>query len=373
MTRPQVSDFYTGHLRVTPSRAGVPPADWFGNATSGKSAAAEMRAAGATVAERVEAQFVLSRRGFADAYTNERQGVPLGVPGSATDPHKVVTVGVLVGIMGDDPGRAAIERHVVEGRMPRPTSADQAMEILMSRPRMESFLAPGEGSAADSPLTTGSAFYFDVTSVQVDPTASVRNVLHRQAKVVGLFETGVDMLDSFTLVAPASEVRQLLGRSGDETVPNVLVVTAGAAQARDVAARNHWATQGTSDFAQQFVGQMIAVLQGVGWLVSSLLFILPAALIGHGLARQLSSQQRELAVATAIGVPSRTLADALALQVLAMAGWACVIGPLPLGFAVTWRSAAVAATVTAIAVAVGLWVGVRSRARLPLAASLRAG
>ena len=385
-TLAQAADFYTGQLRITPSRPGTPPADWFAAGAAG-----ELRDAGLSVSERVEAQYVLSRRSFGDIYANEQHGVPIDGSGNAADPQKVVTFGVLVGIVDSDPGMPDLQGHMVAGRMPRVSQPD-TVEVLMSESRARAFLSPQEQNVPGSVLAIVGAFSFDVTSAQVDPTSSQRAVLHSAAKVVGLYTTGVDILDAHTLVAAAPDVSYLLG-NGRDPAANVLLVQGGPlAAAREVAARNHWASQDTRAFADDFVGQLIGVLQAVAWLVAALLFLLPTALVAHGLARQLSGQQRELAVATAIGVPTRTLADALAMQVFTMAAWACLAtavltllmwlilpavlpsapAPLPLGFTVTWRSVLVAAGVTAVSVAVGLWVGMRSRARLPLAASLRA-
>lgn len=384
-TLDQVADFYTGDLRLTPSHPGALPADWFPDG-----AADELRAAGATVAARVEGQYVLSRRGFVDAFAGERQGVPVGVPGGAPDPERAVHLGSLVGLDDGDPGASAIASHLAEGRLPRAGSAD--MEVAMSVARARSLLTAAELEVPGPLLRLVGEFRFDVTSAQLDPDAPSRTLIHRNAKVVGLFSTGVDMLDTFTLVAAAPDVRGLLAqdRAG---AANALLVLDGAAHARPVAQRNGWATQDTHAFAGGYVGELVAVLQAAAWLVTGLLFLLPTLLVGHGLARQLSSQQRELAVATAIGVARGTLAKALALQVFTMAGWAVaaatglslllvlllpvalagVPAPLPLGFTVTWASVGVAAAVTTVSVLAGLWVGLRSRARLPLAAVLRTG
>jgi hypothetical protein len=384
-TLDQVADFYTGDLRVTPSQPGALPADWFADG-----AVEQLRGAGATVAARVEGQYVLSRRGFVDAFAGEREGVPVGVPGGAPDPERAVHLGSLVGLDDGDPGASAIAAHLVEGRLPRAGGAD--MEVVMSVSRARSLLTAAEREVPGPLLRLVGEFRFDVTSAQLDPGASSRTLIHRNAKVVGLFATGVDMLDTFTLVAAAPDVRGLLAQDRAGAV-NAILVLDGAAAAHPVAARNGWATEDTRTFAGGYVGQLVAVLQAAAWLVTGLLFLLPTLLVGHGLARQLSSQQRELAVATAIGVAPGTLARALSVQVLAMAGWAvaaaaalCLLlvlvlpaalqgvpAPLPLGFAVTWASVGVAAAVTALSVLAGLWVGLRSRARLPLAAVLRTG
>jgi hypothetical protein len=392
-TLDQVADFYTGDLRITPSRTGAIPADWFPT-----DAAAELTRAGATVAERVEAQFVLSRRSFVDTYLNERNDVPVGVPGSSADPQKVVTLGAVVGLRPADPGLAAINEHLVAGRLPcgieaRATCPDpeDAIEIVMSQARAEGFLTDAEKKVPGRLLDIVGTFSFDITSARLDEGREER-VIFTRAKVVGLYATGVDILDSFTLVASARDVQYLLGVS-ESTATNVLAVQSGAAAASRVAAREGWATEATESFAKGFIGQMIDVLRAVAWLVSALLFLLPTSLIGHGIARQLFAQQRELAVATAIGVPTRTLAQALAIQVTGMAGWAALSAalvtaalwvtapmflpglpaPLPLDFTVSPETLGVALAVTAVSVAVGLVVGLRSRLRMPLAASLRAG
>lgn len=393
-TLDEVAGFYTGELRLTPSRAGALPGDWFdlAPADGGQGAADQLRAAGLVVSERVEAQYVLSRRGFADTYLNEPSDVPIGVPGTGADPRKVVTLGALVGISAGDPGERALLERITAGRLPRPSQSD-TVEIVVSESRARSFLTADEARVPAGLLEVVGSFGFDITSARIDPDASQRAIIYRPARVVGIYATGVEMLDSFTVLAAAQDVRELLGRGRDEPLANVLAVQSGSvASAQAVAQRNGWATQDVDGFADLFVGQLIGVLQAMAVLVSALLFLLPAALMGHGLARQLASQQRELAVATAIGVPRRTLADALTLQVVGMAAWACLMAavaaavlavvvpaiadsvpaPLPLGFLLTWRAVLVAAAVTVVAVVVSLWVGLRSRARLPLSAALRA-
>jgi len=396
-TLAQVSDFYTGDLRITPVAPGAVPAGWFhldDGADGTPGALGQLQAAGASASARVEGQYVLSRRTFAEAAQTETAGVPVDVPGSQGDATKAVSLGALVGVLQDDPSRPALESHLLAGRLPRPSaSANDTVEVAMSALRLERLLTPDERAIAGSPprLDVANQLDFDLTSAQLDPASSGRTLLHRHARIVGLFATGVDLLDGLTLVAPAEEVRWLLGQPRDAPVANVLLVHTGTGPAQGVADRNGWATQGTAAFADAFVGQMVAVLRGAAWLVSALLFVLPAALIGHGLARQLANQQRELAVCTAIGVPRRTLGNALALQVLRITLWAAVAAaaatlalwltapallpllpsPLPLAFTVTWGSVAVAAAVLAVAVGVGLAVGIRSRRRMPLTAALR--
>lgn len=385
-TLAQVEDFYTGDLRITPSRPGAVPSDWFP-----PEAAADLAAAGAVAAARVEGQYILSRRSFADAYANEQEGVPVGVPGSKADPKTVVTQGALVGLEEDDPGLDALRPHLVAGRLPR-ASADGTVEVAMSESRALALLTETERRVPGSLLDVVGSFRLDITSAHVKTEGAARTLIVADAKVVGLYRTGVDMLDAFTLVAAAPDVRALLGEERASSLHNVLAVQSGADQAIGVARGKGWATQDARSFADDFVGQMIGVLQASAWLVAGILFVLPTALVGHGLARQMASQSRELAVATAIGVPRRTLADALALQVLSMAAWACgaaalatlalwavapylfplVPSPLPLAFAVTGRALLLAGLVTVLSVGVGLWVGMRSRMRLPLASALRA-
>jgi len=407
-TLERVADFYTGDLRITPYRTGAIPGGWFdlNASTSGPGAVQEFAAAGVRVSPRVEAQYIMSRTALIanviDTYGNNGQ-FPIETPGqSGEDANRSLAVGGLLGIEQNDPATARIAAHLVEGRMPRPTT-DGTIEVAMSVSRLEHFLTPDErkGLASPPPLSTlchrdalVRSTPCEITSAQTKVDAIFKDFVRRPVDVVGLFETGVDVLDSFTLVAPAPQVRELLGHPGYQGIANVLAVQSGSvAAAQGVAARHHWATEDATSFAGTYVGQLIAVLSAVVFIVGALLFLLPTFLVSHGIARQLALQQRELAVCKAIGVSAGTLRKALALQVMRIAGVGAGIAavvtviaalalppllanvkgtPLPAGFALTTVTLVGAVIVTVLAMAIGWVMGLRSRSRLPLTSQLRA-
>jgi hypothetical protein len=400
-TLADVADFYAGDLRVTPVSTGaIPTGIFFLNGTDGHPGPVqEMKAHGAAVSARMEAQFVLSRAGLFSniLYTYSHHGqFPIDTPGQNSEAgNRTLAIGGLIGLEPGDASASRIERHLTGGRLPRPTD-DGTVELAMSEARLWSLLTPSEreGIPDPVPLALATSLTFEVTSAQTKLDSGFHDVIRPPARIVGLYATGIDTLDTFTLVAAAPQVRELLGHPAHEGIANVLVVQSGAAGAREVAASHGWATQDTESFAGAYVGELMAVLSFAAFLVSGLLFLLPTFLVSHGIARQLAIQQRELAVCTAIGVPVRTLRRALGLQVarIAAAGAAaaavlCLLllvagpallanvhdAPLPLGFAVSWATLGIALAVTVVAMLIGWGLGLRSRSRLPLAAQLRAG
>ncbi len=408
-TLERVSDFYTGDLRITPVDTGAIPAGWFTlDAASGQAGADdELRARGITVSARVEAQFIMSRQGLTatvfDAYGNEGQ-VPIETPGqNGKDANRTLAVGGLVGIETNDPSLLSMSQHIVAGRMPRPTT-DGTVEVAMSVSRLRNFLTPDERAALREPppITTlchrgglVRSTSCEITSAQTASNAQAAGLfVTRPVDIVGLFDTGLDLLDDSTLIAAAPQVRELLGFSANAALANVLVVTAGNTDAaRDVAAQHGWATEDTASFAARYVGQLMVVLAAVVFVVGALLFLLPTFLVSHGIARQIALQQRELAVCTAIGVPASTLRTALALQVVRIAaigaGIATLVSavaaillppllanvkgtPLPLGFNLTLTTMLGALLVTILSMAIGWTMGLRGRSKLPLTTQLRA-
>jgi hypothetical protein len=394
-TLERVADFYTGDLRITRDRPGALPPAWFDlNKTTGPDGGGGLAKAGRIVSYRVEAQYVMSRRGFLEAALLERDQFIVEAPGSAGNATEAIALGSLVGLDAGDPGRALLERHLVAGRMPRESSND-TLEVVMSLRRLSQFLTPGESAAAANiaPMTVAGALNIEATSAQVDLGNRYRLPIRRSVEVVGLYDTSVDVLDGYTMIAAAPDVRAMVARPPHERSANAIAVWGETAGLATLGKERNWAVQGPEGFAQNYVGETMAILSAVVVFVGAVLFLIPTFLVSHGLARQLAAQQRELAVCTAIGVPARVLRNALGLEVLriglgglliaaalvALGVWllpgalANVHGaPLPLGFALSLTAVGSALLVTLLSMAIGLFIGVRSRRRLGLAAQLRA-
>lgn len=407
-TLERVADFYTGDLRITPVSAGAIPTGWFDlNASArGPGAMQELQNEGLVVSPRTEAQFVMSRQGFlvnAIGTFNSEGQFAIDTPGQSGDNEThSLAIGGLIGIEDLDPAAGRIAAHLVEGRLPT-TTTDGTVEVAMSVARLRQFLTPAERAALHGPpslatmchrTATSRSTPCEITSALTTNDGLFHDLVRKPVDVVGLFDTGIDVLDTFTMVAAASQVRELLGHPANAHIANALLVEAGdTAVARAVADRHHWASEDTATFAASYVGQLIAVLAWVAFGVSALLFLLPTFLVSHGISRQLALQQRELAVCTAIGVPVSTLRVALLMQVLRItivgAAAAALIAalmavflphvlatvhgtPLPVGFVLTTITILGAIAVTVLAMAIGLVMGLRSRSRLPLTAQLRA-
>lgn len=394
-TLDHVKDFYTGDLRLTRDRPGALPPLWFDlNKTTGPDGGGAVAKPGRTVSYRVETEYVMSRRGFLEAALQEKDQFIVEAPGSAGNATEAIALGSLIGLDAGDPGRARLAQHLVAGRMPV-ESANGTLEVVMSLRRLSQFLTPAEQGAAAGiePMVVARALSLEATSGQVDLTNRYRLPIRRHVEVVGLYDTGVDVLDSYTLIAAAPDVRAMVARAPHEHTANAIVVWGSTSGLATLAKERGWAAQGAPGFAQNYVGETMAILSAVVVFVGAVLFLIPTFLVSHGLARQLASQQRELAVCTAIGVPPKVLRNALALEVLriGLAGLllaallvaAAVLwlpaqlakvqeAPLPLGFALSLWAVASALTVTLLSMAIGWLIGVRSRRRLGLAQQLRA-
>jgi hypothetical protein len=393
----QVSDFFTGDTRVTPEHAGALPSGWFNLSASsaGGGAAQVLGAAGGVVAVHAEAQYILTRQSFLDIVLHETGRVPLDQPASDADPSKIVAIGALVGIPANDAGNPALAAHLVAGRLPHGQPAGERVEIAMSVRRLQGLATQVERSAIGSPpsMDVAGALDFELTSGQIDASGGSRDVIRAPARIVGLFDTGVQFLDSYTVLAPIEEVRALLGRAREEPIANALLVSgASPAAVADVAAGHGWSSQSSADFAHAYLGSYLDLLRFSAAFDAALLFVLPAALVSHGLSRQMASYQRELAILSAIGVRRAAIARALGVQVAAigarallMAGVALLVlavslpsalagirdAPLPLGFVLPAYAVVGGAVVAAVALAVAWLVGVRSGGHVPLASALR--
>jgi hypothetical protein len=316
-TEQRVGDFYTQDLRLTPNERGALPSGLFGldeadAEANGTRALEELRAAGASVSLRYESQYVLSRRGLVEAGLGEDDQFVVDAPGSHGDGDEVIALGSLIGIAGDDRGRSALARHVVSGSLPGPDDAAATVPLVMSVDRVARMLTPAEREAIDWPPSVD-----DIDHLRFEITAAVLeeggdDIIRRPAKIVGLYDTDVDILDAFTLVSTLGHVRALNGHDRDAVVGNVIVVDSGPAAARRVAADNGWSAQGSASFTHAYLGQLVEVLQGLSLLLAGSLFLLPAFLVTHGMSRQLASHQREVAVCRALGVPASALRASLA-------------------------------------------------------------
>lgn len=390
-TEERISDFYTEDVRVTVTGVGAIPPTPFPDL---QQATAALTRHGGDAVIHLEAQGVVSRRSFVEAVGEDDQ-FNLDAPGSDGDGDSVVTLGALVGIEMDDlASRTPIDQHLVAGRLPSKGTGEGSIPVVLSLDRLDAFLTSQERAALGSwpPLMAEVAdLTFELTSAVVQPGRD--DVIRRPGHLVGLFDSGVDVLDAFTYVIPIEDARQLLGHEPRDPVANVILVRGGdEAGTHAVAEANGWTHQGRETFTQRYLGQLMEVLQGLSVLMAAFLFMLPAFLVTHGVTRQLETHNREIAVCHAIGVRPRTVRTALGLLVvqvvlvaLLVAGLlATLLGwllhtflpgrrdlPLPMDFHATSGAITLSLLVTAGSVALALWIAFRSHGRQPLAQTLR--
>ncbi len=393
-TQERVADFYTSDVRVTPAGEGAIPSRNFFDLNATK---ASLGKTGDLVVH-YESQAILSRRAFVDAALNEDDQFQVGAGGKEGDGDEVIALGALIGIESNGRDRDTLRQHLVVGGLPPRGTGQGSMPIVMSIDRFEQFLTAAERNSMGSwppPMSKVRELSFEITAAVVieDEAAGTRDVVRRAAHIVGLYDSGVDVLDSFTYIASIEDVRGLNDHDGDAPVANVIMVsTDNAAAVHSAASRGGWTSQSAAAFTDRYLGQLIEVLQALSLLVSIFLFMLPAFLILHGVGRQLETHNREIAVCHAIGIRPRTVRRALSsvvAQVTAVAIATAAVLTVTIGFALHWAlpgrrdlplpmdfqptvlAVVLAVGVTVLSVAAALWLAFRSQARQELSTTLR--
>ncbi len=393
-TQDRVADFYTSDVRVTPAGEGAIPSRTFFDLNATK----HNLASTGDIAVHYESQAILSRRAFIEAALNEDDQFQVGAGGREGDGDEVIALGALVGIESEGVDRAQLRQHLVVGSLPPRGTGQGSMPIVMSLDRFEQFLTAAERADMGiwpPPISRIRDLSFEVTAAVVveDTSSGTRDVIRRPAHIVGLYDSGIDVLDSFTYIAAIEDVRALNDHPSNAPVANVIMVASGDADGvHEVAARNGWTSQSAAKFTDRYLGQLIEVLQTLSLLVSIFLFMLPAFLILHGVGRQLETHNREIAVCHAIGIRPSTVRRALGsvvAQVTGVAiGFAAILTtiiaaslhwalpgrrdlPLPMDFQATPLAVTLAVGVTVLSVIAALWLAFRSQAKQELSTTLR--
>ncbi len=408
-TEDRVAAFFTGDLRVTPGNPGAAPQDTWGtpNATPLAQVTATLESAGGSATHaspRFETESVLSRRSLLEAYLFEDDQYPIGVPGSSLENKNFHALAVLSGIaINETQATRPVQQHLVAGTMPLPDSQRpdrdnprRPVHLLMSLDRFRDFLSNDELANFNTWPPNQEQMMeirFEITAARIDPTSEIRDVIRFPARVVGLFETDLEALDTFTLTTDIGDARRLHGYAPNEPVANALRIdTPNPGAVADAATEQGWQTENAASFGKRYAGELFGLLESLSVFLSSLFFALPLFLLWQGIAQQLDKQRREVAVCRAIGIRRGTIATAIlatAAIVLAAAailtaifmgialailepmaqGWAG--SPLPLAFDVTGRAVATTALAVTLSTVAALLVTIRSHARQNLAQALR--
>jgi hypothetical protein len=399
-TEQRVADFYTGDLRVTPERAGAAPPGSFGFNTSAeleeaRAALEDAAASGARVEARLEATYILSRRGLVEAYLFEDDQFGVSLPGVSSE-RDAYSVGVLAGLpLGDSVTRDRLRPYLVTGAFPEAPGNDTSpVEVLMSSAQFESMLDEAERERIGARPTPGdlAALRLEITAARVDDSGPFKDIIRYPARITGLFDSGIDALDRITLVAPIEDARRLLGVEPDSGEANVFTVQGGRGRVAAAADDAGWVSEGSSEFTQRYLGQLVAVVRILGLSLSSLLLAFPFFMVWVGMSQQLDRSRRELAVCRAIGMGPATVRRALlrltgrvallaivpTIVIVGLAAWILpsLLGPsidfpFPLGFAVPAWAVAVAIATLVLAGAAALSGALRRHHREDLAGTLR--
>jgi hypothetical protein len=401
-TEERVADFYTGDLRITAERAGAAPPVAFGfNSTAQLDAAIAGLAAaggeGTLVVPRVETTYLVSRRTLLEAYLFEDEQYGVSLPGVASD-EDAYSVGVLAGLpVGDAAVRDLIRPYLVTGAFPRDDPADHnaTVDLLMSVRQFQSMLTEPERQALHGEPSAGqlAAMRLEITAARVDSSGPLKDVIRFPARVTGLYRSGIDALDSITVIAPIGDARRLLGSEPGSSMVNAFSLHGADEQQAEAAAEDEgWESEGPTEFTQRYLGQLVDVVRVLGVSLSSLLLVFPFFMVWVGMSQQLDRSRRELGVCRAIGMQRRSVRKALSglvgrVAVLAVVPTLVVLVvatlvlpsvlatntsmPFPLGFAIPAWALVVSLANLVLATAIALRGAVRRYLREDLASTLR--
>jgi hypothetical protein len=388
-TTATVADFYTGDVRVTAEGAGAAPDARFpfNGSADLQAAQADLSGSGGSAVPRLETTAILSRRTLLEAFLTEDEGYGVDVPGAAAS-RDAYRVGILNGLpMGDPAVVRLLSPYLVSGRLPAAGNGSGVVEVLLSERQFRGLIDPDERLRVTDPAEVR----LELTAAHLAPGG--RDLLRARAKVVGLFESGIETLDRLTVVAPIEDVRRLVAAEPDGPAANAFAVVGGDPDAAAAAAARHgWATESPEAFTQRHLGQLVDLLEAVALAVSALLLAVPFLLVWMGLSQQLDRSRRELAVGKAIGLPPSSVRSSLlllagrvvvvgavaasglvALLALAVRAWGPERGslPFPVGFHLPPWLPLAALGLLALATWAAVWGALRRHRVLPLSSTLR--
>lgn len=384
-THERVEAFFTGDVRVTRDQpAAAPDAYW--NGTEAKEAARLLGAGGATVTGRLESQFVLSRRTLLEAYLEEDEQYKVRTPGGPGADTDFYGLGIVVGFDPQGAASDALRPYLLPGgRFPQ--ARPDVVELVMGQRAFLDYVGQDRTGFSTWPPPTAQleALRFEITSGRVDQASSVKDLIRMPARVVGLFDTGLDALDTFTLLAHRDAVARLLDLDPAEGVTNAFTVHGHLPD-------QPWAVEDAQMFAGRYIGQMVDVVKALGVFLAVIFVSLPLFLVWHGLGQLLQMHHREYAVCRAVGVGTEVLAKGILILVGAVSLSAILLAtavllavaagadvtlarydlPLPVRFQVRPEAIALTLASVAAAMAVAVTAAVRRIRRQDLPSALRA-
>lgn len=355
----RIEDLYTDDTRVTRDQTGIARPAWF---TGGAYNETLAQLGGPNVATpRFESQFILSRRGLVEAYLEEQGQYEVGVPGASGSSRNQYAVGVLVGLPETAPTWDALRSYLVSGSLPNPRAQ------MASWPPRSSDLA---------------SLRFEITAGVVRDDTSFKDIIRRSARVVGVFDTRIDLVDSFSAWTDLASAASL---------SNAPTPVANAFTVRGPPPNTAHVTQGASAFSAQYVGDMLLLVRVLAQISVTLLLAAPLFLVWNNIQQVLDRQRRELVVCRALGMrhpipvalallSMRTIGLGLlvaSILVLIMqwvlpswlAGWDAL--PVPASFEVDWTFAATLVLLVIVGGVLATFAAWQGHVRQNLASALR--
>lgn len=378
----RIEDLYTDDARLTKERPGVSQsAIWQGDAYN--ASVAQLVAAGADPVPRFESQFILSRRSLVEAYLEEDDQFNVGVPGASDANRNQYVFGLLVGLPAGARTWEQMEGYLVSGRLPN--AGAQTMELAMGLRRLETLVPESERAQmrAWPPTPDDLALLsFEVTAGVVRNDTTFKDVVRERARVVGVFDTRIDLVDGFSTWTDQAAAARLSGLA--MPVANAFTITTTEVPQGYVA-------QGPKEFSAMYVGDLLVLVRVLAQAAVGLLLAAPLFLVWNNLQQVLDRSRRELVVCRAIGIrgpipaallvlASRATAWGLGFAAVAVAGLALFLPgvleswsalPVPATFRVDVGAAVILALLVMVGTLGAVLAAWRAHARQDLASTLR--
>jgi hypothetical protein len=290
----RIQGLYTQDHRITKSMEGVArPEHWRDDEYN--QTLAYLSKDGAQVTPRFESQLLISRRDFVDAVLNEDHQYTVGIHDGQDDADQIA-IGLLVGLPQGAPTWDELGKYLLPGgRMPDPNAT--TMELVIGLDRLEAMVpkAEREGMRHWPPTPEDlRALGFTVTAGVVAPNGIfAHDVIRPPARVVGVYDTHIDLVDSFTVWTTQASAASLSAEGP---------YTANAFTVRGSVPTNGYITQSPTQFTARFVGALLLVVQVLAQISVGLLLAAPLFLVWNNLQQILDRARRELVVCRALGI-----------------------------------------------------------------------
>jgi len=167
----------------------------------------------------------------------------------------------------------------------------------------------GQSAARDRGVAVG-----DVVNLTAGRTETVGGELRpivRPARVVGLYSTGLPVVDLYAVFLPIERARTLVGEHPGRPVANVFVVDGeGGERALAAAGATGWSARSLPEFEAYYLGPLFGSLRAVALLLATIAVAAILAWSAHALTMLVLQDAHKIATLAAVGVSFATVRNA---------------------------------------------------------------